>query len=157
MRDDHEAVVEIDDGQVFRELLGGSLVGGHALGHGVLRAGLFEGGIYILVGISRIVVRGARAHEGMDVSIRVRAARPGEHIGLVIPGFRFLQRGREFRHADLHLETGFRRHGLHHLGHLARFGVVRHHEVHGNRVFTPASASSFFALATSRFGTGTLF
>src|SRR5215210_5447913 len=82
VRDDDEAVVDVDDRALAQHLGGHLLVEALALLVVVLGARLLEAGVDLRVGIAPVVLRRIRLLEDVDVAVRIGAPRPGEHVGL---------------------------------------------------------------------------
>src|SRR5262245_62520895 len=129
MGDDHQSMVEVDDGSFSQRLLGNLPVDRLALLEFRHLARLFEPTVDVVIAVMSVVLRRPAFQEDVAVAVRIYAPAPTDEEDLEAPLLRFGERGGKFGNADLQIETGLSCHGLQNLRHLAHLRIVRHHEV----------------------------
>src|SRR5262249_34256075 len=112
MSDDHQWVVEIDDGSVAERLLGNFPIERLALCEFRHRARLIEPTIDVLVTVMPVVRRRPALQKDVAVAVGIDAPAPADEEGLEPTLLRFGERGGKFGNADLQIETSLGRHGL---------------------------------------------
>ncbi len=97
------------------------------------------------VAVLAVVLAAFAGHELMDITIRVRTARPGAHADLEVAARLFAEHRRVFSGNQVDLEARFFSHGLNDLPDLLRDRVVGHFQVHRQRQFHAGLRQQRFA------------